>query len=67
LYTRVSIDYKEVPPPLGAGWLMATYMYDLIKDKHKAMLVGAPYISLTVDETSTVDNLSYIVIHVYVL
>jgi hypothetical protein len=31
------------------------------------MFATAQYISLTADETSAVDNLSYIVIHVYVL
>lgn len=31
------------------------------------MLAAAQYITLTADETSAVDNLSYIVIHVYVL
>jgi hypothetical protein len=46
---------------------MATYMYDLVKEKHRAMLAAAQYISLTADETSAVDNLSYIVIHVYIL
>jgi hypothetical protein len=51
----------------SVGWLMATYTYNLVKVKHKVMLVTAPYISLTTDETSTIDNLSYIVIHVYVL
>jgi hypothetical protein len=49
------------------GWLMATFMYDLVKEKHRAMLAAAQYISLTIDETSAVDNLSYIVIHVYIL
>jgi hypothetical protein len=51
----------------NAGWLMATYMYDLVKEKHRAMLAAAQFISLTADETSAVDNLSYIVIHVYLL
>jgi hypothetical protein len=66
-------SFLEVPdlPTLhwsdGVGWLMATYMYDLIKEKHQAMFAAAQYISLTADETSVVDNLSYIIIHVYVL
>jgi hypothetical protein len=51
----------------GAGWLMATHMYDIVKAKHRAMLEAASYISLTADETSVVDNCSYIVIHVYLL
>jgi hypothetical protein len=66
-------SFIEVPnlPTLhwsdGAGWLMATFMYDLVKEKHRAMLIAAQYIALTADETSAVDNLSYIVIHVYIL
>jgi hypothetical protein len=31
------------------------------------MLAAASYISLTADETSAIDNCSYIVIHVYML
>jgi hypothetical protein len=66
-------NFLEVPdlPTLhwsdGTGWLMVTYMYDLVKEKHQAMFAIAQYISLTVDEIPAVDNLSYIVIHVYVL
>ena len=51
----------------NTGWLMATYKYDLVKEKHRAMLAIAQFISLTAYETSVVDNLSYIVIHVYLL
>jgi hypothetical protein len=51
----------------GAGWLMACHMYDFVKAKHRAMLEAASYFSLTADETSAVDNCSYIVVHVYVL
>ena len=49
----------------GVGWLMATYMYDIIKEKHKGMLATTNYIALTHDETSRVDNSSYIVVHAY--
>lgn len=45
----------------GVGWLMATYMYDIVKEKHKGMLAVANYIALTADETSKVDNSSYII------
>jgi hypothetical protein len=51
----------------GAGWLFACHMYDIMKEKHRAMLAATSYISLTADETSAVDNCSYIVIHVYLM
>jgi hypothetical protein len=46
----------------GARWLMAKHIYDLVKKKHRAMLVAASYLSLI-----AVDNCSYISIHCYVL
>jgi hypothetical protein len=42
-------------------------MYDVVKQKHRAMVATAQYISLIADETSTVDNCSYIVVHAYLL
>jgi hypothetical protein len=51
----------------GAGWLMACHMYDIVMQKYKAMIGAASYIVITADETSVVDNCSYIVIHVYIL
>ena len=46
---------------------MATYKYNLVKEKHHAILKATQYISFTANETSAIDNLSYIVIHMYVL
>jgi hypothetical protein len=46
---------------------MADHMYDIVKKKHRAMLAAASYLSLTADETTAVDNCSYIAIHCYVL
>ena len=46
---------------------MVCHMYDVIKQKHRAMLVAEQYISLTIDETLTVDNCSYIVVYAYLL
>jgi hypothetical protein len=51
----------------GAGWLMACHIYDFVKEKHKKMLAAARYIALTADETSAIDNCSYIVVHVYLI
>jgi hypothetical protein len=42
-------------------------MYDIVKQKHRSMLAAAQYISLTADETITIDNCSYIVVHAYLL
>jgi hypothetical protein len=50
-----------------AGWLMACHMYDIVKQKHRSMLTAAQYISLIADETSAIDNCSYIVVNAYLL
>jgi hypothetical protein len=46
---------------------MENHMYDIVRRKHRAMLAAASYLSLTVDETTIIDNCSYIAIHYYVL
>jgi hypothetical protein len=51
----------------GARWLMAYHMYDIVMQKHEAMIGAVSSIAITADETSVVDNCSYIVIHVYIL
>jgi hypothetical protein len=51
----------------GAGWIMAEHMYSCVQDQMKAMIQAASYIAVTVDETSTCDNRSYIAVHVYVM
>jgi hypothetical protein len=60
-------DLPRVHWSNGAGWLMAEFMYDIVKRKHRAMLAVASYLSLTADETTAVDNCSYIAMHCYVL
>jgi hypothetical protein len=68
LYDFLSVpDLPQQHWSNGAGWLFAFHMYDIVKEKHRAMLATASYISLTADETSAVDNCSYIVIHVYLM
>jgi hypothetical protein len=51
----------------GSGWLMAEHIYDFVKTKQRSMVEAAAFISLSVDETTAVDNSSVIVIHCYVM
>lgn len=51
----------------GVGWLMAEHMYSFVQEKIKAMIKSAQFIALTCDETTGVDNCSYIVVHVYIM
>ena len=44
---------------------MAEFMFDVVKDEIKAEAFAAPYIVLTCDETTTMDNGSWMSIHVY--
>jgi hypothetical protein len=60
-------DFPRVHWSDGAGWLMAEHMYDIVKKMHRALLAAASYLSLTADETTAVDNYSYIAVHCYVL
>jgi hypothetical protein len=51
----------------GSGWLMAEHIYDFVKTKQRSMVQAAAFISLSIDETSAVDNSSIIVVHCYVM
>jgi hypothetical protein len=47
------------------GWIMAEFMFDVVKAEIKAEVSIAPYVALKCDETTTVDNGSWMSIHAY--
>jgi hypothetical protein len=49
----------------SSGWIMAEFMYDVVKEEIKAEVHVASYVALTCDETTTVDNGSWMSIHAY--
>jgi hypothetical protein len=68
VYNFLSVpDLPRIHWSDGAGWLLADHMFDLVTKKHRAMLAAASFLSLTADETTAVDNCSYIAIHCYVI
>jgi len=42
-------------------------MYSFVKERIKSLLLVAPFLALTTDETSSVDNTSWIAIHCYTM
>jgi len=52
----------------GEDWIMALHMWSIVQDRIKAIVGATQYISvLTADETSDVDNRSYIAAHCCVM
>jgi hypothetical protein len=51
----------------GARWLMAEHMWDFVLVRFKEMILAANYIALTYDETTAIDNRSYMRVHIYVM
>jgi hypothetical protein len=51
----------------GVGWLMAEHMWDFVLVRFKEMILAANYIALTCDETTAIDNRSYMCVHIYVM
>jgi hypothetical protein len=49
----------------SSGWIMAEFMFDVVKAEIKAEVSAAPYVVLTCDETTIVDNGSWMSIHAY--
>jgi hypothetical protein len=49
----------------SSGWIMAEFMYDVVKEEIKAEVHTASYVVLTCDETTIVDNGSWMSIHAY--
>jgi hypothetical protein len=49
----------------SSSWIMAEFMYDVVKEEIKAEVHVASYVALTCDETTTVDNGSWMSIHAY--
>jgi len=46
---------------------MASHMWSIVQDRMKAIIRVAQYIAITTNETTIVDNCSYIVVHCYVM
>ena len=51
----------------NSGWAMADVMYALVKAKLQETLTAARYFAITVDEVTSVDNQSWMSIHIYVM
>ena len=49
------------------AWIMAAHIYEFVKKRQSVMIHTSNFISVSVDESSTIDNTSVIVIHAYVL
>jgi len=45
---------------------MAEHMYSFVKERNKSLLLAAPFLAFTIDETS-VDNTKLIAIHCYTM
>lgn len=51
----------------GAGWEMGESLLNVVQAKTKDIVSAAPYFSISCDEVTTVDNQSWISIHVYTI
>jgi len=51
----------------GSSWLMASHIYDFVKKRMREIIGAATCVALTCDETSIVDNTSWMAIHMYVM
>jgi hypothetical protein len=60
-------DLPHMHWSIGSAWLMAEHIWDLVKKRIADLVKAARFIVVIADETSTVDNTSWIVIHVYVM
>ena len=68
LYELLGVpDLPRVHWSIGAGWLMAEHMWDFVLVRFKEMILAANYIALTCDETTAIDNRSYMCVHIYVM
>jgi hypothetical protein len=64
------LDMPDLPHmywSIGSAWLMFEHIWDLVKKCIGDIVKAARFIAVTADETSIVDNTSWIVIHVYVM
>jgi hypothetical protein len=68
LYEFLAVpDLPHMHWSIGSAWLMAEHIWDLVKKRIADLVKAARFIAVTANETSTVDNTSWIVIHVYVM
>ena len=51
----------------GFGWLMVEHIYNSVKDKHKSMIEKVSFLALIADEFTSVDNTSWIAVHLYIV
>jgi hypothetical protein len=51
----------------GAGWEMGESLLNVVQAKTKDIVNVVPYFSISCDEVTTVDNQSWISIHVYTI
>ena len=51
----------------NSGWLMAEYLYAQVMQKAREVIHGGKFLSISVDEVTTVDNQAWISIHAYVV
>ena len=47
----------------GSVWIMAAHIYDFVIKRQSVMIHIANFITVSADESSTIDNTSVIVIH----
>ena len=50
-----------------SGWEMSEHLHACVLDALKAMVQSAKYISITVDEVTTIDNTTWVGVHIYVM
>ena len=51
----------------GSGWEMAESLFNVVQARTKEVVSTAPYFSITCDEVTTLDNQSWISMHVYTI
>jgi hypothetical protein len=51
----------------GSGWEMAESLFNIVQARTKEIVSTAPYFSITCDEVTTLDNQSWISVHVYTI
>ena len=51
----------------GSGWKMAESLFNVVQIRTKEVVSTTPYLSITYDEVTTLDNRSWISIHIYTI
>ena len=50
-----------------SGWMLSEHMYTFVQKRMQELISEASYLAVTCDETTTVDNSSWLCLHVYVM